>query len=582
MDGSPLPERYVNVELIGEGGFGRVYRARDNNLARTIAAKVGYQRRDETPDIDGFVSEARTAAELAHENIVAVYDLAFFDEHLYLTMEYAPGGTLDDALASGARFEIDDALRYIDETAAGLNHAHQMGVIHRDVKPSNLLLSSRGVVKVADFGLAREADRSTTHLAGTFAYMAPEQWREGKNLTAATDVFALAVTAYELLTGTRHGGFSSLLDEEDRPPPVSRLLPGVSKDVDVVLARGMALNRNERIADVNEFAADLRQAVERSVGSTHVRERQENRGAAREHTPSPLGPAQTSLFVGTPGAATEIGHSWFLGVKWSGAAKAADAAKAMWVAVVREGVLVDLVPGLDRHRMTDFIDQGRGHSGSALVGIDFGFSVPAWYLESQGIPDAPALWSRMASLQDSRGETTQWPRELDEPFWGPLIRTKPALAPGATWFRATEETARAMTGAVPKSVFQLSGAGSVGGQSVRGMPHLARLRDLGWSIWPFDAPGHYSIVEVFPRALWQALSPTGGHADAQEMRETIIDDLWPEFFAGDRARFETLQSEQAAFEAAFTAWSLWRAGGRLPDLSGDRTAQLEGRIWLPG
>jgi len=122
----------------------------------------------------------------------------------------------------------------------------------------------------------------------------------------------------------------------------------------------------------------------------------------------------------------------------------------------------------------------------------------------------------------------------------------------------------------------------VGGQSVRGMPHLARLRNLGWSIWPFDPPGRCAIVEVFPRALWQAVSPTGGHADAEEMREAIASDLWPDFFAGDQTRFTTVRNEQAAFEAAFTAWSLWRSGGQLADVSGDRTAQREGRIWLPG
>ena len=582
MNGPPLPERYVDVELIGEGGFGRVYRAEDRNLARTIAAKVGYQRRDETPDLDGFISEARTAAELAHENIVAVYDLDFFDEHLYLTMEYAPGGTLEDVLASGAPVDLKDALRYIDEAAAGLGHAHQMGIVHRDVKPSNLLLSGRGVVKVADFGLAREAYRSTTHVAGTPAYMAPEQWREGKDLGATADVFALAVTAYELLTGSRHGGFSTLLDEDVQPPPVSQVVPDLGQSVDEVLARGMALRKSERIPSAREFAAKLREAAEGTTRPVRARRTPPDAGRARPKPPPASAPHQASLLTAMPDPSPEVTGGWYLGVKWSGAAKPSDAAKAMWVAVVRDGVLVDLRSGLDRNRMSDFIDQGRARSGVVRTGIDFGFSVPAWYLDVHGLHDAPALWGLMSSLQDSRGETTQWQRELDEPFWGPLIRTKPALPPGATWFRSTEETARAMTGAVPKSVFQLSGAGSVGGQSVRGMPHLARLRNLGWSIWPFDPPGQYSIVEVFPRALWQAVSHTGGHADAQEMRESIASDLWPDFFTGDRARFNTVHSEQAAFEAAFSAWSLWRSGGRLPDLSDDRTAQREGRIWLPG
>lgn len=577
MADSPLPQRYVDVELIGEGGFGRVYRARDKNLDREIAAKVATQTRNESQDLDAFITEARRAAGLQHPNIVAVHDLDFHEDHLFLTMEYAPNGTLEDLLASGTPGAAL-AIRFIQEAAAGLHFAHSRGFVHRDVKPSNLLLDAHDTVKVGDFGLAREFDRTTTHFGGTPRYAAPEQFNEGKNLNAATDVFGLAVTAYELLTGERHGGFSSLASG-DYPPPPSDLVPDLSPAVDDVLGRALELNRYDRTQSVLEFANELGAAFGHQPAE---KTRHEERPPKARPTSTQLDlTSEISLPPSRPSASPPPAYEWFMGVKWSGAAATKDAAKSIWVAVVRDGRLEALKTGIGRGDATKFIDIARQNDEPALAGIDFGFSVPRWYLESHGMSSAPELWAEMADLQAKLGPETQWPRALDEPFWGPLIRTRPELPRGRSWFRATEETARALTGAVPKSVFQLAGAGSVGGQSVRGMPQLQYLRKQGWHIWPFDAPGHHTIVEVFPRALWQALTDPAHHASADETRDALVGNLCDALQVDDPGDRATLANEHAAFEAAFTAWSLSNATAPLPDLTSDPVARFEGRIWLP-
>jgi hypothetical protein len=577
MTDSPLPKRYVDIELIGEGGFGRVYRAHDTNLDRAVAAKVAKERRDESQDLDAFITEARRSAGLQHPNIVAVHDLEFHEDHLFLTMEYAPNGTLEDLLASGTP-DAALAIRFIQQAAAGLQHAHSRGFVHRDVKPSNLLLDAHDTVKVGDFGLAREFDRSTTHFGGTPRYAAPEQFNEGKNLNAAADVFGLAVTSYELLTGERHGGFSSLASG-DYPPPPSDLVPDLSPAVDDVLGRALELNRYDRTQSVMTFAEELRAAFEHEPSRPTIQK-------ARAPKPRPV-PAQLDLTseVPPPPARPDGGPApafeCFMGVKWSGAAATKDAAKSIWVAVVREGRLEELKTGIGRGDATKLIDIARQNDEPALAGIDFGFSVPRWYLESHGMSSGPELWASMSDLQAKLGPETQWPRALDEPFWGPLIRTRPELTPGRSWFRSTEETARALTGAVPKSVFQLSGAGSVGGQSVRGMPQLQDLRNQGWRIWPFDPAGRHTIVEVFPRALWQALADPSHHASTDEIRDALVDDLCRGLQVDDPADRAALRSEHSAFEAAFSAWHLSNASAPLPDLTSDPVARLEGRIWLP-
>jgi hypothetical protein len=562
MDGSPLPRRYTDVELIGEGGFGRVYRARDTNFNRWVAAKVAIQSRDATPDIDAFVLEARRAASLEHPNIIGVYDLDFHEDHLFLTMQFASGGTLDDVLQMSGAIDPVSVGRMISQAAAGLGYAHDEGLVHRDVKPSNLLIDSHGAVKVSDFGLVREVNRSTTHFGGTVAYMAPEQWTEAKKPTPAADVFALAVTAYELLTGARHGGFSTLASG-DPPPRVSAVRTEISPEVDDVLDRALELKRLERTDDVRIFASALRDALNDVAPRITV---------IRVGPETPDEPA--------PVVAPRVARS-VAGVKWSGAAKSSAAAKAIKIATIEDGV-AEIVQGLDRDEAIAFLDDLGDRSDRSTIGIDFAFSLPGWYMREEGFASGPDAWAAMSSLAKTNGSESQWPREeLGFPFWGANIRQRPDLPRRDMWFRHTEEHTRSETGMPPQSVFRLSGQGSVGSQSVRGMPYLTDLSDAGWSIWPFEEPGAHNVVEVFPSAYRVLVQYQWLNAFNDPHSERTLISLMDAELDLDASVRDELESEGRVVSALLAAWLLWREPDQLPDLSEDANAQLEGRIWLP-
>ncbi len=577
MDGSPLPRRYTDVELIGQGGFGRVYRARDTNFNRLIAAKVAIHARDETPDADAFVLEARRAARLEHPNIIGVYDLDFHQDHLYLTMQYAPGGTLDDVLKREGPLAPERVALMINEAAAGLAFAHGEGLVHRDVKPSNLLVDVHGTIKVSDFGLVREVDRSTTQFAGTMAYMAPEQLTEGKYPTPAADVFALAVTAYELLTGSRHGGFSSLASG-DPPPRVSSIRKEISPEVDVVLDRALEWNRLERIADVLTFAADLDRVLQ---GAPHVKE---PTVWVPEVKPDSGSSSDLLLSGGarrTGAEALQMIAQWTTaGVKWSGAASSRDAAKAIRIAIIEDG-RARVAEGLDREAATGLIDELGETSERTLVGMDFCFGRPAWHMREEGYGHAADLWADLATLEERRGRESQWPREdLGFPYWGPQIRPRPDLLNKDDWFRETERQVRDITGEAGMSAFQLSGAGTVGSQSARGAGRLLELQGKGWSIWPFDPPSDHTIVEVFPKAYRSLVVGSQLSLDPSARRDVTLSAMNRELHM-DPEVLRTLEEDLAALDAMLAAWLLWREDPMLPDLSGDATAMVEGQIWLP-
>ncbi len=237
-----LPDRYRDPVPIGMGGMGEVYRARDAELGRVVAVKVlaehlagqqEFRRR--------FRREAVSAARIAHPHVATVYDVGEHAGRPYLVMEYLPGGALSDRIAG--RPSPEEAIAWIEQTAGALDAAHARGVIHRDIKPANLLLDASGNVKVADFGIARvlEGGGSTVTAAGTVlgttGYLAPEQAR-AEPATEATDVYSLAVVAYELLTGARPFGGRSMAAEMaahlyEPVPPASGREPSLPPAVDV-------------------------------------------------------------------------------------------------------------------------------------------------------------------------------------------------------------------------------------------------------------------------------------------------------------------------------------------------------------
>jgi eukaryotic-like serine/threonine-protein kinase len=190
---------YEVKSLIGQGAMGTVFMARHEALDRTAAVKVVLAIGDDPVAVGRFRREGRAIALLRHPNVVTVYDYGEYDGAPYMIEEYIDGGSLAARLKAG-KPKVNDALHLLRGMAAGLDYAHQRGVVHRDVKPANVLMAAEDTPVLADFGLAKVEQQATMTASGvatgTPAYMAPEQIMDDGDITAATDVYALATVAY--------------------------------------------------------------------------------------------------------------------------------------------------------------------------------------------------------------------------------------------------------------------------------------------------------------------------------------------------------------------------------------------------
>ena len=262
--------RYEILELLGRGGMGAVFRARDTHLRRMVALKVvrhlSYPQRSEA--IERFFREARAAAALNHPNLCAVYDMGVVDDIPYLTMPLLQGDSLDKVIKESGPLDEASAAKLTRTIALALQEAHTAGVVHRDVKPSNLFIRDSGEPVVIDFGLAldqsMEMNRLTsTHTApGTPAYLAPEQLRhEGNRATASTDIYGLGVVLYEMLTGvipfqgSVYEVFAGILHAE--PPPPSRFRNDLSPELEATCLKAMRKDPLGRQSSMTELAAEL-------------------------------------------------------------------------------------------------------------------------------------------------------------------------------------------------------------------------------------------------------------------------------------------------------------------------------------
>jgi eukaryotic-like serine/threonine-protein kinase len=243
-----------------------VFLAHDEELGRPVAIKVLAAHLASEPGFyERFVREARMAARLSHPNVVQVYDAGEEDDRPYIVMEYVPGHTVADELRARGKLEPPRVVDLALQVCGGLELAHSSGLVHRDVKPQNLLLRDDGTVKIADFGIARAAEATNLtqigSILGTAAYLSPEQ-AEGEPVTAAADIFSLGVVLYELLTGTTPHEFGSLADlvvkrREEPIRPLSELEPDVSGKLEAVVMRCLARNPEYRPASAAELAREL-------------------------------------------------------------------------------------------------------------------------------------------------------------------------------------------------------------------------------------------------------------------------------------------------------------------------------------
>jgi len=265
LAGTTIAGRYSIGDLLGRGGMGEVRAGRDLRLDRDVAIKILSSRTASDPKVRRrFEAEARTAAGLVHRNVVAVYDSGDHEGTPFLVMERLPGRTLADELAEGP-IEPDRARRIVLDVLAALGAAHAAGIVHRDVKPANVLLGADGSAKVADFGIAKREDgtdlTATGSVFGTLAYVAPEQV-SGGSATPRSDVYGVGVVLYEALSGRQAfpAGFPVAVAhaiEAGRATPLAELRPGLAPDLVAAVERAMATDPAARFATAAEMAHAL-------------------------------------------------------------------------------------------------------------------------------------------------------------------------------------------------------------------------------------------------------------------------------------------------------------------------------------
>lgn len=316
-----LADRYVLQSEIASGGMGSVWRARDEVLARTVAVKILHSTLSSDAAFLGrFRREALAAARLAHPNIVSIYDTGSERiegenlEHHYIVMEYCGRGTLEAVAATGP--SNPERVVSIGATICdALGYAHANQVVHRDVKPANVLITEDGSLKVADFGIAKAAfvtsDITTTGaILGTVTYLSPEQAR-GQEPDSRSDIYSLGVVLYELATGrppfTEANQIAIAMKHlREEPPPLRSIKAGIPRALETVILRSLHKDPDARYATAREMSAALEASI--SLGATSVLPARRRSTARAEARPAPpeSGPAQTR------GRGTDLRWIWGL------------------------------------------------------------------------------------------------------------------------------------------------------------------------------------------------------------------------------------------------------------------------------
>src|SRR5438270_450726 len=291
---------YRVTHKLGEGGFAEVYLGENINLGTQAAIKV-LRAQLTSDDADKFRLEARTIAHLVHPNIVRVLEFGLEGPTPFLVMDYAPNGTLRQRHPKGTQLSLTTIVEYVKQAASALQYAHNEKLVHRDVKPENMLLGRQNEILMSDFGIALVAQssryQSTQDVIGTVAYMSPEQIQGRPR--PASDQYSLAIIVYEWLTGDRpfHGSFTELCTQHmfASPPPLRERAPTISPDVEQVVMTALAKDPHRRFMTVQAFATALEQAYRPTVmkpryGSDPVRLSQSASIPQTEFVPPPPPP----------------------------------------------------------------------------------------------------------------------------------------------------------------------------------------------------------------------------------------------------------------------------------------------------
>jgi eukaryotic-like serine/threonine-protein kinase len=271
MIGTVLSGRYRLEAKLGSGGMSTVYLANDATLDRAVAVKVMHREMSEQPDqLERFRQEARAVAKLSHPNVVAVIDAGEDGGHPYIVFEYVEGETLKQRIARLGALDTQEALAYAIEIARGLTVAHARNMVHRDIKPQNVLIDAEGRAKLTDFGISRQLEQdgmtATGRVLGTTDYVAPEQ-AMGHGADPRSDIYSLGVVLYEMLIGqvpfhadSQVGVAMKHVNEE--LPDVQQRRPEVSAAAALVVERATAKDPAERYQEVGEMIDDLSTALE--------------------------------------------------------------------------------------------------------------------------------------------------------------------------------------------------------------------------------------------------------------------------------------------------------------------------------
>src|SRR3954470_3694635 len=269
--GKRLSGRYKVLEMIGGGGMANVYLAHDMILDRDVAVKMlrlDFANSEEF--IRRFHREAQSATSLAHPNIVSIYDVGEEESIYYIVMEHVKGQTLKEYIQTNSPVPIEEALLIMEQITSAISHAHQNHIIHRDIKPQNILLDQRGIVKITDFGIAMALSATsitqTNSVLGSVHYLSPEQARGGV-ANHKSDIYSLGIVMFELLTGrlpfSGESAVSIALKHlQSETPSIRRWNPAIPQSVENVVLKATAKDSFHRYNSVEEMELDLRTALD--------------------------------------------------------------------------------------------------------------------------------------------------------------------------------------------------------------------------------------------------------------------------------------------------------------------------------